>query len=298
MKNSKRGTGHIDTKNNYRKLHGIPVSPGISIGRAFIYESERYFIEEKTIKPEEVDKEIQRFRKALQKVSQDLKRIQNRIRTTLTEEHAKIFTAHIMLLEDPVAITETEDRIRNDLKSAEFAFFRTIRKVVKVYKKLDDEYLRERISDIDDIAHRVFAELLGEKPTGLGNITSAMIIVSPNLTPTDTARFNTSRILGIVTEYGGSTSHTAILARALEIPAVLGVHNATTRIEPGYTIILDGQQGIVHVNPPQEIIEEYLEQKKELKLLKDNLRTLRDFPAVTKDGKSEGYPSDNIIVLE
>lgn len=272
-------------RNSYRTLKGIPASPGISIGKAFFYESERYFIEEKSIKPEQVESEILRLRNALDKVSTVMKNLQEEIRQRLTEEHASILTAPIMFLEDPDAIKETEDRIRNELKNAEFALFRTIRKMIKAFQKIDDPYLKERINDINDLAHRVFAELLGESPISRKALPINSVIVTSDISPPDMARLPLgSKSLGLVTEYGGATSHAAILARALEIPAVIGVPNATNEIEPGVTLIIDGLQGTIHIDPPQDVINQYREEKRFLKKLREDLRTLKDFPAVTRDG--------------
>ena len=192
-----------------------------------------------------------------------------------------------MLLQDPAVIDETFHIIEKG-KSAEFAFFRTTRKIIKAYKRVDDEYMRERITDIRDILRRVTTVLLGTDSPTLSNIDAPVIVVAPNLAPSDTALMHASKIMAFVTDAGGRMSHATILARALEIPAVLSVKTASSEIMPGDLIIVDGIRGAVHVNPDKKTIERFEEEKRELERIRKSLTELRDLPAVTTDNHRIG----------
>ena len=274
-------------KRTPREYTGIPASPGIAIGQAFIYDNINFWIEEKDIPAEQVDHEKVRFINAVEKVIKEIKSLRDSLELKVGRENASIFDPHIMLLQDPAVIDETFEIIEKG-KCAEFAFFRTTRKIIKVYKRVEDEYMRERITDIRDILRRVTSELLGTDTISLSNIVSPVIVFAPNITPSDTALMHSSKILGFVTDTGGRTSHASILARALEIPAVLGVKTASSEINPGSMIIVDGNRGNVHVNPDSATIERFEEEKKKLEIIRRSLDELKELPAVTTDNHRIG----------
>jgi len=270
-------------KKKQREYTGTPASPGIAIGRAFIYDNVNFWIEERDIPSDQVDHEKVRFIDAVEKVLKDMKSIRKKLENKIGKEHASIFDPHIMLLQDPAVIDETFKTIEGG-KSAEFAFFRTTRKIIKAYKRVDDKYMRERITDIRDLLRRVTAVLLGTKHPTLSNIKAPAVVIAPNLAPSDTALMHTSRIRAFVLDTGGRTSHTTILARALQIPAVLNVKDASSEINPGDLVIVDGNRGKVLVNPDPETIEKYEEEIRKIEVIRKSLEELRDLPTVTTDG--------------
>jgi phosphoenolpyruvate-protein phosphotransferase (PTS system enzyme I) len=272
------------TEQRPREFPGIPGSPGIAIGHAYIYDNENIWVEERHIPPETADAEKKRFREAVGKVIQDIRELKGTLESKVGKENASIFDPHIMLLEDPQLLEET-DRLIEEGKGAEYAFFRTTRKIIKAYKRTDDEYLRERIGDIIDILRRVHTKLLGEEHTGLSAIEHPVIVVAQNLTPSDTANMHAGKIQAFVTDFGGKTSHATILARALMIPAVLGAKTASREISTGDMLIVDGTLGRVFVNPGPELIERYRIEQEKIESDFRSLRKLKDLPAVTRDGR-------------
>ncbi len=266
-----------------REYTGIPASPGIAIGQAFIYDNINFWIEEKNINLDQADHEKVRFINAIEKVIKDLKVLRDDLELKIGKEKASIFEPHIMFLQDPAVIDETFEIIEKG-KCAEFAFFRTTRKIIKAYKRVKNEYMRERMADITDILRRVTTALMGTDNPTLPSIKKPVIIVAPNLTPSDTVHMHSSSILAFVTDVGGKTSHATILARALEIPAVISVKTASSEINPGDTLIVEGTKGKVYVNPDQETIEKFKEEKRKIKIIRESLTELKDLPAVTTDG--------------
>ncbi|MFA6471496.1 MAG: phosphoenolpyruvate--protein phosphotransferase [Candidatus Latescibacterota bacterium] len=263
---------------------GIAGSPGIAIGQAFIYDSENVWIEEKSISPDEIEHEKLRLKEALAKVVRDIKELRYKLEIKVGEENASIFNPYIMLLQDPQLIEETNALIEKS-KSAEYAFFRTTQKIIKAYNRVDDEYMRERVGDINDILRRVYTKLLGKDHFTLADVQYPVIVIAKILNPSDTANMHSGKILAFVTDYGGKTSHATIIARALKIPAVLGVKTASLNINNGETVIVDGTIGKIYVNPDQRTIDCYLEEQRHLEQDRLVLRELKDLPSVTTDGK-------------
>jgi len=282
---------------------GIAASPGIAIGRAFIYDEAKLWVEEKDISLKEIENEKIRLKNAIDNVIEDIKALKYKLEQKVGKEEASIFDPHIMLLRDPAVIKDTNDLIEKG-KSAEFAFFRTTRKITKAYKGVKDEYMKQRMDDITDILRRVYIKLQGKEYYAFSNLQHPIIVIAPNLTPSDTANMHTGNVLAFVTDVGGTTSHATIIARSLGIPAVLGVKTASAEISPGDLVIVDGGRGKVYVNPVQETIEKIHQDKKNIEKIRKSLLELRDVPAITLDGKTIGlhanieFPDEINSVLE
>lgn len=274
-----------ETDQKSREYTGIPGSPGIAIGQAYIYGSETLWVEDRPVPPGMAGVEKTRLRDALDRVIEDIRELRGKLEEKVGRENASIFDPHIMLLQDPTLIEETNLLI-DEGKSAEYAFFRTTRKIMKAYKRTDDEYMRERAVDIADILRRVSTKLLGKQHASLADITHPVVVVAQNLTPSDTANMHAGRIQAFVTDYGGKTSHATILARALKIPAVLGVKTASLEIASGDAIIVDGNRGRVYVNPDSKTVEHYRKEQEQLERNRISLMKLRDTPATTTDGET------------
>ena len=290
-------------KSDPREFIGIAASPGVAIGHAFIYDEANFWVEEKNISLDEVEHEKNRLKNAIDEVIKDIKALKHKLEQKIGKKEASIFDPHIMLLQDPDVIEETYALIEKG-KSAEFAFFRTTRKITKAFKRVDDKYLRQRIDDISDILRRVHTKLQGKEFSAFSNIKYPVIVVAPNLSPSDTANMHSGNVLAFVTDFGGITSHATIIARSLEIPAVLGIKTASTEINPGDLLIVDGGRGKVYVNPDQKTIEKLQQDIKNIKKIRQSLLEFKDVPAITIDGKSIGlyanieFPDEVHSVLE
>ncbi len=266
-------------------IHGIPASPGVVIGKAFVLDTERPHVEEEEISAEEVEAEVDAFQSALEETKRELVRLRGGLEEALGESHARIFDAHIMILEDSMVIEGTLRRIRDERQSAAFALTETIGQVTTAMSRTNDEYLRERIFDIKDLERRLLMRLLGRKQKSLRHLDDDVIVLARELAATHTASMHEERVTGFATDVGGRTSHAAIMARSLQIPAVVGLHEATAVIRQGESIILDGTLGLLVHGHDQAVLDYYLERQRKHEEFEKGLATLKDAPAVTSDGK-------------
>jgi len=233
---------------------------------------------------EEVEQECRRLRAALEEAQEQIRVAQRELGKNAGREHARIFDAHLLLLEDPMLREQVEARVRQKLINAEAAFFDVVSKYIKALGENDDKYLKERGADISDVLLRVLQIMAGAQRATLANLTEDVIVVAHDLSPSDTALMHRERVIAMVTEVGGPTSHTSIMARALEIPAVAGVADITTLVTDGSELIVDGGAGEVIVWPSRQTIATYRARMAEAQAAKARLIQLRDMPAVTSDG--------------
>lgn len=266
-------------------LRGIPAAPGIKIGKAYFFGQEDFVITKQPIKEEQIPLEISRFEDALIKTRKEILDLQNKVVKGMGTEHAEIFDAHLLVLEDRMLIEEVISRVKKEKLSIDYLFSQVLKRYAEVFSKIEDEYLRERISDIDDVGKRVLKNLLGTKRRDLEYLKSPVIVVAHDISPSDTAAMHRQNVIGFVTDIGGKTSHTAIMAKSLEIPAVVGLETATSQIKDENTIILDGNSGLVIVNPKQETLNKYQRKEEKIKDLSKVYIVLKDLPAVTLDGR-------------
>lgn len=267
-----------------KTITGIVASPGIRIGKAYLFKGANIVISKYTISPSEIESEIVRFESAREKTKSEIKSIQTQLASTLSQETADIFASHVMALEDPVMYQKTIDGIRNGKKNVEWAVNDISIELMSQLESVEDEYLRERIIDIADINKRLLSNLQKIEYQSLAELKDESIVFAQDLTPSDTALMNRVNVLAIVTDKGGRTSHTAILARALEIPAIVGTGNATSCIRNGETVIVDGLHGHIIVNPTQKEIAEYIKYQEELLLLDLELSKMNRLTSMTTDG--------------
>ncbi|MBC2575953.1 phosphoenolpyruvate--protein phosphotransferase [Peptostreptococcus canis] len=265
------------------KLNGIGASPGIAIGNALVVEHSEIVIEK--IEEVNVDVELKKLSDAVNVSKEELTKVKEKVARELGEEEAEIFGAHLLVLEDPEFIGEAENKIKNEAINAEYALNDVKEMFVTIFESMDNDYMRERAADIKDVTNRVLRHILGIKVVDLSSLDEEVILVAHDLTPSDTATMDKSKVFGFLTNIGGRTSHTAIMARTLEIAAVVGLNDATEKIEDGDFIIFDGDKGEVLINPEQKIIEEYTEKKKLFEEDKKALELLKGKPSVTIDGK-------------
>ena len=266
-------------------LNGIPVSPGIAIGKVLLLDNRISAVPKYKINKGRIVKEVTRFIRAINKTKKELIQIQRKFIDKVGKTHAAIFDVHLLMLEDSSLIEDTIVRIREEQYNVEFVFSQVLEKAAKNLSVVDDEYMMERAADINDVGRRVLKNLLARKHVDLSNLKDKVVLISHDLSPSDTAQMNKDKVIGFATEMGGRTSHTAIMARTLEIPAVVGVGDITQKVITGNTIIIDGVKGTVIVNPSSSILEKYLKKRTEIKSLEKKLSRLRYVRADTLDGK-------------
>ncbi len=265
-------------------LKGIPAAPGIAFGSAFILDKQDFVIAPRAIMEQEVPIEIARFEEALIKTREEILSIKKKISSTIEHQHAQLFDAHLLVLEDRTLVEEVIKRIKQDKLSAEYVFSEVLKKYVKIFANIEDEYLRERVGDIDDVGRRVIKNLVGEvKLHEFDNLTESIIIVSHDLSPSDTASMFNKNIIAFLTDIGGRTSHTAIMAKSLGVPAVVGLKDATLRIRNQDYLIVDGHKGIVIINPKKETVKVYRKQQDKITKFIGQFDDIKDLPAETKD---------------
>lgn len=264
-----------------RSLHGIAASGGIAFGKAYKLIEPDLSFEKQTIENNEA--EIKKFHEAIAKTKQELEQIREKVATEQGEENAAIFDAHILVLNDPELIASIEDKINNDKTNAESSLQETTSFFIDMFEQMDNEYMRERAADIKDVTKRILSHLLGRTLPNPGLITEESIIIAIDLTPSDTAQINKQFVKGFITDIGGRTSHSAIMARTLEIPAVVGTKNISTVVEQDDYLIIDGMNGEVIINPPEDVRQKYIEKNKEFQAKKAEWALLKDEPTKTLD---------------
>lgn len=262
-------------------LHGIAASNGIAIAKAYRLVEPDLSFEHKNI--DDATAEVDRFRKAMEKSKAELEAIRDRAKVDLGADKAAIFEAHLLVLSDPELNAPIEDKIQSDKVNAESALKETADMFIMMFEQMDNEYMQERAADIRDVTKRVLAHLLGVQLVNPSMIAEEVIIVAEDLTPSDTAQLNRQFVLGFTTNIGGRTSHSAIMARSMEIPAVVGTKTATEEINNGDLVIVDGLKGEVHINPTPELVEQYRKVHEEYEVQKAEWAKLVNEPTVTND---------------
>lgn len=274
-----------DQEKGETRFQGVGVSPGIARGVVQVMRDELEEIIRDKIDPSQIGAEIARFEAALVQTRMQILEMQQRIAEAIGTKDAGIFDAHLLVVEDRTLIDEVLRKLETDLVKVEAVFEEVARRYAETLSKIDDPYLRERALDIQDVMRRVVRNLQGKAPKTMPLPGEAHILVAHNLTPSDTAAMDRHRVLGIATDLGSRTSHTAIMARSLGIPAVVGLHDVTEKLESGYMALLDGFTGKVIINPSPETLAYYGEvEVRQFKVSKE-LAELREQPAITRDGQ-------------
>ena len=262
------------------RYEGIKASTGYAIGKIYLFTREKIEINKEKINPEIASDEYQKVKNAIDSYFDDLNNLENP-----TETQQNIANAHKELLQDPYFSDTIEGKIKNENKNSELALDETIREMVEIMSALDDEYLKERASDYQDIGFQVMYKLKGIKPKDLANLEKGSIIISKELTPSDTANMDKDAVVGFATDLGGKTSHTSIIAQTLDMPALVGMTDVSTKVKGGEKAIIDGYEGLLIVDPSEEELSSYEKLIVEQKEKKERLKNIKDKEAVTKDGK-------------
>lgn len=282
-------------------LNGISASQGIAIAQAFVLiNPDLTFEPEQTAEPSH---ELKRLEAALEQSKQELEHIKSHAASELGEDKAAIFAAHLLVVEDPEMIRSIKEIITNEQLKAENAVHEVMAAFIETFESLDNEYMKERAADVRDVSKRILAHLLGVEFTTPAAITEEAIVIAEDLTPSDTAQLNRQYVKGFATDTGGRTSHSAIMSRSMEIPAVVGTHDITKHVKNGTIIIIDGSEGKVILDPSEEEISAYREKQAAFEAEKQQLQRLVNSETMTKDGKhvelaaNIGSPNDLAGVL-
>jgi phosphoenolpyruvate-protein phosphotransferase (PTS system enzyme I) len=262
---------------------GIAVSPGIAIARSMVIDSRDYRIPRRSILQSQRAREVQRVQEAFDKAIEQLSALEQ-AQAGRENQIKDIFAVHVRFLHDESFRRRITDFVETELVTAEYAVSTTLREIASHFAGMDDEYISERAADIYDIERRLITHLLGEVRQEVEHLKEEVVIVAHELTPTQTAGFNKTFVKGFATEAGGRTSHTAIIARSLGLPAVVALEDVTSCITSESIVIIDGNRGVVIVDPDEHTLEEYRDYAKELTRFEVELSSIRDKPATTRDG--------------
>ncbi len=286
------------------RFHGVGVAPGIARGVVFLHKPDDEEPPKRRIDDSEVAKEIVRFESALIATRAQILEMQQRIAEAIGAKDASIFDAHLLVVEDRTLIDEVLRSLEKEKFNVEFVFAEVANRYAQTLSEIDDPYLRERAFDIHDVTRRVIRNLLGRSTKTLGTLDLPQIVVAHNITPSDTAMLNRQLVLGFATDVGSRTSHTAIMARSLNIPAVVGLKDISEQLRPGEHVLLDGTNGVVILNPSDQTLWEYGEIEVKLEHVEEILTGLRDTVSTMSDGRhvvlsaNIELPEDVPLVIE
>ena len=280
-------TGELKVRifQNMKIFNGIAASPGIIIGEVFLYLDENLKVPKYSIGAEELGSELERFHIAAEKAAEDLKQIQSEATKQMLEEESRFLDSHMLMLTDPEFIRQIEENLALYRKNIEWVLLFTVKEFIRILRKADSPYLVERTVDLYDVTQRIHRHLMFHEKISLADIEHEVVVVTHNLMPSDTVNMNRKMVKAIVLNAGGRTSHTAILARSFEIPAVLGLTNITDEARSGDTIIVDGNAGTVILDPDDDFLLEYQNRSKKWIKHEKRLDKLNKLPAETIDGK-------------
>lgn len=262
------------------KYEGLIASNGVAIGNLYLFTRDKVVISDSKIGENDTKEEFAKVKKAIDDYINDLAKLEG-----ASEAQANIAKAHTELLSDPYFTDTIESKITNELKNSEMALDETIKEMVEIMSQIDDDYLRERASDYQDIGFQVMYKLKGITPKTLSNLDKGSIVISKELTPSDTSNMDKEAVVGFATDLGGKTSHTSIIAQTLDIPALVGMGDISKNVKGGEKAILDGNEGVLIVNPSEEELSKYELLIKEQKEKKERLKEIKDKEAISTDGK-------------
>ena len=272
-------------KSESRQLKGIGASAGIAIGQVRIAERRRMAVTEIIVPAEQIPEELYRLSKAIERAKGELSSLKDQLAVTHGPEHLCVIDAHLMLLDDTMLVGETTQYIEQLGINAEGALKRTLTRFKSFFAGVEDDYLRERGNDVETVVERVLRTMAGERQEPISQIDGhKVIVVAHDLSPADILQIDKSKVIGFITDIGGKTSHSSILARAFEVPAVVGLERITGEVADGEMVIMDGATGVVIINPDQEAFRDYLQRKQRYEYVEQELLKLRDLPSVTLDG--------------
>ncbi len=266
-------------------IKGIAASPGIAMGKAFLLDDEDIPVERIRLPPELLRPETRRFKAALKSTLKDLDQTESKILRVLGKQHARLIDAHRLILDDPLITQDVPQRILKEGVNAEYALSQALAEISSQFEKMKDEFFRERRHDLNDVGKRLLTHLTRKPRRDVSMIDEPSIVLARNLLPSETLALPKAKVLGFATDLGGKSSHTAILAQSLNIPAVVGLSDVSRRVRTGDQIILDGAEGLLIIHPGSETLLKYTQARAKFLEEETALVALKDLPAVTQDGR-------------
>ena len=273
------------TQGDQQPISGIAAAPGVAIGRAFIYHKEIPRISRRRISPSQVEAEVDRFMQTLHQAGEEIRRTQRLVEMEQGTDLAQIFGAQLTMLQDSKVRDQTIALIREKQYAAEHAFSVTLEQTKRMFEQIENNYLRERLADVMDIEHQVLIRLAGGEVQALHALRANTVVVIHELLPSEAAQLGRRYVKGLITDVGGATSHTSIIARSMRLPTVVGTQDGSRRINSGDIVIVDGNQGMVHVRPNLELLRQYRNQVRRQVRRERDLQSRSDLSATTVDGK-------------
>ncbi|HAM42797.1 MAG TPA: phosphoenolpyruvate--protein phosphotransferase, partial [Elusimicrobia bacterium] len=266
-------------------LKGIAASPGVAIGPAVLLPGDNFAVSRQYIEPAEVKAELQKMHHAMQKTLDELDACEKKVLSTLGAEYANLMSTHKLILQDPALKDSVAKKIRTEHLSAQAALFLTLQELASAFDKIEDPFFKERRNDIFDVGKRLVNNLEGGKREFLASINKPSLLVAHNLYPSDTINLQENQVIGFCTDVGGKTSHTALLAQSLNLPAVVGLSTASKDVKSGDTLIIDGENGLLVINPDRYTLANYRKIQREIKKTDALLKTINHLPVITQDGR-------------
>lgn len=266
-------------------LKGIAASPGVAIGPAVLLPGDNFAVSRQYIEPAEVKTELQKMLHAMQKTLDELDSCEKKVLSTLGVEYANLMSTHKLILQDPALKDSVAKKIRTEHLSAQAALFLTLQELASAFDKIEDPFFKERRNDIFDVGKRLVNNLEGGKREFLASINKPSLLVAHNLYPSDTINLQENQVIGFCTDVGGKTSHTALLAQSLNLPAVVGLSTASKDVKNGDTLIIDGENGLLVINPDRYTLANYRKIQREIKKTDALLKTINHLPVITQDGR-------------
>ena len=267
-------------------LKGLPASPGIAIGPAVLLPGEEVSVSRQYIREEEAPAELAKIHQAIAKTLTELNECEQKVHTALGAEYANLLGTHKLILQDPALLAALDKKIGQEFLSAQAALFLTLQELAAPFDKIEDSFFKERRNDIFDVGKRLAMNLTGDKEHFLASIKKSSLLVAHNLYPSDTINLQANKIIGFCTDVGGKTSHTALLAQSLKIPAVVGLGTASKDVHAADTLIIDGENGLLVINPDRYTLSNYRKIQRDIKKTESLLKTINHLPIITQDGHS------------
>ena len=267
-------------------IKGLPASPGVAIGPAVLLPTADFAVANQHVDVTEVKAEIAKFNTAVEKTLADLDNSETKLRQTLGGEYANLMSMHKMILQDPMLKDSAINKIKKEHMSAQAAIFHTLQELASSFDKLEDKFFKERRNDIFDVGKRLVNHLQGDKGLFWSSIKRPSVLIARDLFPSDTISLQENQIIGFCTDLGGKTSHTALLAQSLKLPAVVALSNAVKQVKDGDTVIVDGENGLLIISPDKYTLSRYKKTQREIKKAESLLQTINHLPTVTSDGRN------------
>lgn len=286
------------------ELQGVAASAGYAMGPVYIMQELHVKVEKKHIAQEKVEAELARLSEQVGQAVTEISDLRESTKQSVGEQEAEIFSAHLLVLQDPEYLGAIEAKIKAESIDAPSAVQEVTADFLQIFAAMDNEYIRERAADLRDVSQRLLRHLVGLKSSSLSDMADQVILAADDLTPSDTAQLDRSKVIGIITQSGGRTSHSAIMARSMELPAVVGIPSLLENVKQGDFVIIDGSAGQVLINPPEELRQTYRQRRQSYLAKREELRKMLNLPSVTSDGKrvelvaNIGNPKDGEIAQE